>query len=264
MLDFLTQQYDRGCGYSALNTARSALSAIGIVVEGFTAGAHPLVVRYMKGVFNLKPTQPRYTQTWDVAPVLTYLRQLSPVGKLSLQLLTHKLVMLIAITCASRAQSLHLLDIGNMKKGYASYMLYYSGLLKQTRPGKSNPVAELKAYPPDRRLCVVFVLKEYLRRTAVVRNNCTCLFISYVKPYKPVTKDTISRWLRTVMQKSGIDVGQFKCHSIRGASTSKALNSFVPMDKILQVAGWSTSETFRKFYNKPVVDNEFAAAVLRL
>lgn len=247
-----------------LNTARSALSAIGLVVEGFSAGAHPLVIRYMKGVFNLRPTQPRYSQTWDVSTVLVYLKKLSPVRKISLKLLTYKLVMLIALTCASRAQSLHLLDIANMKKGCDTYTLYYSGLLKQTRAGSANPVAELKSYPPDRRLCVIFVLKEYLRRTLLLRKNYSCLFLSYIKPYKPVTKDTISRWLRAVMQKSGIDVNQFKSHSIRGASTSKALNSFVPVDKILKVAGWSSTSTFRRFYNKPIGDNDYAAAVLKL
>lgn len=262
VLDFLTEQFQAGCAYSAVNTARSALSAIGVVVEGFSAGAHPLVIRFMKGVFNLKPTQPKYCQTWDVALVLTYLRKLSPVKDISLKLLTYKLAMLIALTCASRAQSLHLLDIDAMKKGFSSYTLFYSGMLKQTRRGSSNPVAELKFYPPDRRLCVGVVLKEYLRRTSGVRNEHTQLFLSFIKPYKPVAKDTISRWLRCVMHMSGIDIDQFKCHSIRSAATSKAL-AFVPIDNILKVAGWSKSNTFQRFYNKPIIDNAFAAAVLR-
>lgn len=264
VLGFLTQQFQSGNGYSALNTARSALSAIGVVIEGFPAGAHPLIIRFMKGVFNLKPSLPRYSHTWDASIVLAYLLKLTPACKLPLKFLTYKLAMLIALTTASRSQSLHLLDIANMEKGFSSYILYYSGLLKQTRPGSSNPVAELKSYPPDRRLCVVFVLKEYLKRTKDFRNAETCLFLSYIRPYKPVSKDTISRWLRTVMHKAGIDVNKFKCHSIRSASTSKAMSSFVPIDQILKVAGWSNVNTFRKFYNKPVADNQFAAAVLKI
>lgn len=40
VLDFLTSLYHDGLGYSAINTARSALSAIGIILEGFSAGSH--------------------------------------------------------------------------------------------------------------------------------------------------------------------------------------------------------------------------------
>ncbi|XP_060574268.1 uncharacterized protein LOC132731984 [Ruditapes philippinarum] len=161
VLDFLTSLYDSGCGYSAINTARSALSAIGIVKDGFSIGSHPIVIRYMKGIFNLRPSVPKYCETWDVSSVLAYLRKLSPVSKLSLKLLTLKLCMLIALTLASRVQSIYLLDIKDMRKCSSSYILQYSGLLKQCRAGLSNPVAELKSYPPDRRLCVVFVLNPF-------------------------------------------------------------------------------------------------------
>ena len=51
----------------------------------------------------------------------------------------------------------------NMKKGYDVYTLFYRDLLKQSRPRKGNPVAELKAYPCDRRRCVILALKENLK-----------------------------------------------------------------------------------------------------
>ena len=123
--------------------------------------------------------------------MLLYLKTHSPIAKLSLKMLTLKLVMLIALTLASRTQSIHLLSISNMQMGYDSYILQYSDLLKQTRPGKSNPVAVLKAYPVDRRLCVIFTLKEYLKRTECIRDSRTCLFISYVIPQNPVSRETL-------------------------------------------------------------------------
>ena len=73
ILDFFTELYESGCGYSAINTACCALSAIGIVKEGFATRAHPLIVRFMKGIFNLRPTNSRYCETWDVSKVLLYL-----------------------------------------------------------------------------------------------------------------------------------------------------------------------------------------------
>ena len=119
-----------GLSYSAINTACSSLSAIHLTLAEIIAGAHPLVIRFMKGVFNLRPTQSRYLQTWDVSLVLSYLRRLSPISQLSLKLLTLKLAMLIAFTLASRSQSLHLLSIKDMRKGFFSYTLCYSGSIK--------------------------------------------------------------------------------------------------------------------------------------
>ncbi|CAC5367449.1 unnamed protein product [Mytilus coruscus] len=43
------------------------------------------------------------------------------------------------------------------------------------------------------------------------------------KPYKPVTKSTIARWVKTVMKSSGINIECFGPHSCRSASTSAAL-----------------------------------------
>lgn len=117
ILDFLTEQFERGCGNSSINTARCALSAIGLVKDGFAIGAHPIVIRFMKGIFNLKPTKARYCEIWDVNRALLYLQRLSPVAKLSLKMLTFKLAMLTALTLASRMQSIHLLNISNMKSG---------------------------------------------------------------------------------------------------------------------------------------------------
>jgi hypothetical protein len=91
-----------------------------------------------------------------------------------------------------------------MVKGAKCFTLFYSGLLKQSRPGYNEAFLELFSHPPDRRLCVIFVLKEYLSRTEKFRGNCQNLFTSYVKPFGPVSRETISRWLKTVMSSSGI------------------------------------------------------------
>ena len=74
ILDFLTMLYDEcSLGYSALNTARSALSTF-IVVEGVPVGQHHLVKRFMRGVFNLRPALPRYALMWDANIILKYVK----------------------------------------------------------------------------------------------------------------------------------------------------------------------------------------------
>ena len=257
--------FHAGYSYETLNTARSALSNLCELEDGHSVGHHPMIIRFMTGVFNLRPTKPKYTDTWDVSKVLCYLKTLSPVEKVSLKLLSYKLAMLLALTQASRSQSISLITLDGMKKDEQSFTMYYSGLLKQCRKGRKNPILTLKKYTPDRRLCVFHTLIEYLSRTRAIRGDEKRLFISYIKPFKAVASTTVSRWIKGVMKLSGIDIDVYKSHSTRGASTSKAKDSGVPLPEILKVAGWASDRTFADFYDKPVTSQEqpFQEAVLK-
>ena len=86
-----------------------------------------------------------------------------------------------------------------------------------------------------------FALKQYLKQIAALRKDCKQLFISYVKPHGQVSRDTISRWLKIVMTRGGIDVKKFASHSVRSAAVSKASAKFVSADKVLKVAEWSNA-----------------------
>ena len=85
-----------------------------------------------------------------------------------------------------------------------------------------------------------------------IEDYAQCLFISYVKPYGPVSKDSISRWLKSVMILAGVDCSVYKPQSIRSAAVSKAKSIMVPIDDILKTAGWSSERTFAKFYDKKI------------
>ena len=108
----------------------------------------------------------------------------------------------------------------------------------------------LKAYPTDKTLCVVSHMKEYLRRTKPLRGDSTKLFISFMKPHKHISRETLSRWIKTVMEAAGKETSIFHTHSTRAAATSKAKAACVTIQEILDTAGWSSSKTFDRFYNK--------------
>ena len=61
-------------GYSALNTARSALSAV-VVCENSreSVGTHPDICTYLRGVFNEESPTPRYNRIWNPKLVLDFL-----------------------------------------------------------------------------------------------------------------------------------------------------------------------------------------------
>ena len=170
--------------------------------------------------------------------------------------------MLVSLVSGQRGQSIQLLDINCMSQTETTYTFVITQNIKQSRPGTKQPVIKLEPYSTDERLCVVTLLREYLSRTASLRRNHSQLFISYVKPFNPVSRDTISRWVKTVMQQAGIDTAKFKPHSIRAASTSAAKRNAVPLENILAAAGWKSDCVFAKYYNKPVESKSFSEGVL--
>ena len=76
-LDFLAELFESGIGYSGINTARSALSSVLKPVDGITFGAQESVKRFLKGVYEARPSSPRYAETWDMSKVLNYLKTIS-------------------------------------------------------------------------------------------------------------------------------------------------------------------------------------------
>lgn len=114
-LEFLYDQFTRGLSYSAINTARSALSIIILLPDGGSSGNHPLVIRFMKGVFETRPSLPRYRDIWDVSIVLDYLQTLFPLEQLNLRDITLKTVMLVTLPSGQRCQTVHALTVSGMR-----------------------------------------------------------------------------------------------------------------------------------------------------
>ena len=85
-----------------------------------------------------------------------------------------------------------MLDVNNMTQCNESYTFTITEHLKQSRPGNPNPVITLKVYHNDERLCVFTHLKEYLCRTRIIGGTESYLLVSFVKPHKTVSRDTIS------------------------------------------------------------------------
>ena len=261
ILNFLTAQ-SKKLGYNSVASARSALSSF-IMIDGKRLGEHPIISRFMTGIFNQKPAFPRYKETWNPQIVLAHLRGYPAAHELSLKQLTLKLTMLIALVSAQWTQTIHLLNLDDMSTSADRYVFKISSLLKQSKASGHHlqPIV-LERYTPDGKLCVVTMLEEYLKKTASVREKPQ-LLLCHAKPHGPASKDTIARWIKQVMSEAGIDTKVFKAHSTRSASTSAAKAADVPIQVILEAAGWRSDSVFGKFYNKNIQeDNTYAQAIL--
>ena len=174
----------------------------------------------MKGILELKPALPKYTENWDVNIVLGYLRAAAPLRSLSLKQLTLNSTMLLCLTTGQRRHTIHKFDVNYIQEMSDRYRITICEELKQSKLGRHLAPTELLSFQSDKKLCVVEHLKEYLQRTKQLPDEHSQLLISYVKPFKPVSKDTISRWVKQVLEPAGIDINKYSAHSSRAASTS--------------------------------------------
>ena len=264
---FLTDLFDKGLSYSAINIARSALSALLPMFEGSPFGSHPIVSRIMRGIYNKRPQRSRYASTWDVDIVLDYVKELTPLRKLTLRDLTHKLVILMLLTSCQRVQTLSSLKIDDLlwSQDDETAVFRLSQTLKHTKRG-SLGVLTFKHFQEDPRICVVRTLREYVERTADLRNitnnEDNFLLITTVPPFRKASTATIARWTKETLSNSGIDIKLFKAHSVRGASTSKLADLQVSVQEIMKKGAWKSESTFQKYYHKPLLPKDVAHTVL--
>lgn len=254
-------------GYSSVNTARSAISLLSTNSPHDSVGSHPVVKRFIKGAAKLKPPKPRYDFTWDASQVTIYLKTLWPHSNLTLSVLSEKCVMLIALCTAHRCQTLSLIKLSKINFCDDKVEIFVEDVIKTSGPGKLQPRLVLPIFSQHPYWCAFTCLQDYISCTKDLRDPADdYLFLSISKPVKPVGSQTISRWIKNVLSKSGVDTTHFTRHSVRHASTSKAFSSGVSIDIIRQRAGWSkSSETFARFYNKPIIsDMTYAKSVFNL
>ena len=110
---------------------------------------------------------------------------------------------------------IHFISIKNMELSDCKCTFVITEKVKQSRVGTHLKPVEFLAYPEEEKLCVIKLLQEYVKKTEVLRSDCSQLLLSHVKPRGPASKDTISRWCKNVLKSAGIDVSKFTAHSLK-------------------------------------------------
>ena len=106
-------------------------------------------------------------------------------------------------------------------------------VLKHSKPGKKLDNFQYRAYP-NKRLCVVDCLKEYLkRRNTKVQTDTKVLFTTYDKPFMAAAIDSMRRWVKQLYIETSI-LKEYTPHTCRSAATSKASQLNVDIPEILK------------------------------
>ena len=286
VLTFLQELLDKGLSFSTIKVYLAAISACHVGFDGETPGAHPLAMRFLKGVRRLRPVFKPSIPSWDLALVLEALcgPPFEPIESADMKFLSYKTSLLLALTSAKRVGDLHDLSV------YPSCTQFTPDGSKVTlRPNaaylpKIIPTAyssmtfELLSYCPppfaseeQRRLhslCPVRALRTYIDRTQVVR-LCDQLFLCFSNPAKgkALSKQRLSHWIVEAVSiaygSRGLPLPQgVRAHSTRGMAPSWALFKGVSVSDMCTTASWSSLHTFVRFYHLDVTAPSVAHSVL--
>ena len=157
-------------------------------------------------------------------------------------------MLLCMVSGGQRMQTVHLTNLKDIKYVGEQVFIPIMQKIKQSKPGNHIYPLSFKTYPKDTKLCVVADLKRYIELTQDLRSSDK-LFISYTKPHQAISRDTISRWCKTVMELNGIDIQKYSTHSTRSAASSEGKSMGISL-KNIKCAGWKSEKTFTQHYDK--------------
>jgi len=187
IVNFLSELYNNNASYSAIKSAKSALSHEICLPPFSSIGDHPLIRKFMKGVFNLRPPKAKCGFIWDVKVLFQYFDNLENNDELNDYDLTYKTLCLLVLLNGSRINTVHKFKTDEIIINDIGITITPSDLLKHSRQNRKNDIFYYKEYKDNKKLCVVSALKEYLkRRNLKVQDSEKHLFITYKKPLIPL------------------------------------------------------------------------------
>ena len=170
--------------------------------------------------------------------------------------------MLLALSFPFRSADLSQLDMSKRVYKPDGVCFYPSALSKQSRQSSHIVHFFFPSLPDNPQLCPVTTLKAYEERTRLLRGKETKLLIATIKPHKAISSSTVARWLKSLLEASGIDISIFSAHSVRGPSSFAAASTGVSTAEILKAANWSSETVFQRFYYRSTDNPSYGKAVL--
>lgn len=145
---FLNNIFESGSSYSTINAYKSALAFIFKIPES----DNTWLKRYLKGIYNKRPSAPKYQATWDPHAVLKYLEKLFPLENLYQIFL--KLVTLLALTTGHRMQTFSQITVPNINILPDSVTIRITDRIKTSGINKYQPLLVFPIFKDKPEVCV--------------------------------------------------------------------------------------------------------------
>lgn len=261
VIEFLTMRFNENAGYGTLNSSRSAIS----LISKRDISKDLIISRFFKGIFRRRPSAPKYSETWNIEQVLEYVENQDNIENLNLKIISEIATTLLVLVTAHRLQTIALINIDDIAISSSGLQIKISDRIKTSKLGKNQPLLIIPFFRERPKLCVASIILHYLKITKSFRAENKKLFLSSVKPHKPVSPQTIGHWIKTLLSKAGIDTNKFSAYSTKHASVSTAYRKGIDIDTIRRTAGWTEgSKSFARFYNRPITEpnDRYAISIL--
>ncbi len=183
--------------------------------------------------------------------------------------LSRKTAFLVAAASGRRVSEIHALSMAEKHlefRGDAAHLLPRAGFLakNQTMDFTPSPIVlpdlrRASKSPDCGPWCPVRALKFYIHRTRPYRGEVDALFITVNKPIKRASKQTISRWIVSVIKDSIASEdnrllgSRVRAHDLRSQAAAWALYKGSSIKEIMEAQGWSSPTTFQTVYLKDVL-----------
>ena len=117
----------------------------------------------------------------------------------------------------SGVSTIHKFQLSNLQLTDALAIFNITVPLKQSKPSRKPQPVIFHQYPHNEQLCPVRLVQVYLgqRKSLSVAKPSDAFFLTHRRPHHPASKDTIARWVKTVLHLSGVNIDIYKPHSCR-------------------------------------------------
>ena len=181
---------------SATDSCPIAISSVHVRIEGRPIGQHPIILRVLKGAYNICPPKPRYQSTWKVSQVVQWLDS-QKSANLPLLDLSMKTVTLCVLTRPCRAAELANPDFQSIEVTPEGSIILPLTPPKQCRVGNTPKDYFYPSFEEKENICPSSTLHHYCMRTQEHRREGTKqLFLTSTKPHKLATSATIAWWIK--------------------------------------------------------------------
>lgn len=111
--------------------------------------------------------------------------------------------------------------------------IYITEKLKTPSYNREQQILEFNTFTQYLELCVPSTLKAYLTKTSTLRkDNKGYLILTFKKPHHAVISQSISRWIRQILNGCVVGMNLYHTHNIRHATSSAAFRKGFTIDQI--------------------------------
>ena len=285
--DFLTEEIDRGMSGGTVHNTRASICGVYELLLGERKLAkHPWLAAVAKAAKIARPAQPRYEDIWDASTVVQYWAS-HPAPSLELKRARAVSLGLLALF----ARPSDLARISRLEAHWQALPDRFRFRIRGPKEAKNaatlSPWIELRFMPAadldDDVMgccsCAGRAWAAYFSALQLEPLQCLPLeaerfprgrflalspqaFAGYPGLWHtPLSAERISKIMKDVMTKAGVDTSVFKGGSGRHAGSSAAAAKGDHLLDVMKTARWSSFQTFKKFYLRARITEEQRRAV---